>query len=122
MVQLKLFFKNIIYNHLSVGANEKAKAYLEKVIIDSSYNPSTGNMSNILQNIASEWKTLFEQQVKQSGEKDKLNSLVQLRNNFSHGSSISVTIDTVITYFDSAIKILNILDNVCTERTEKQSQ
>lgn len=111
---VEVIFKNMIYNYLSVGANEKAKGYLEKAIIDSSCNPNTGNMSNMLQNISSEWKTLFDQQVKQSGEKDKLNSLVQLRNDFAHGDSISVSIDTVIKYFDSAVKILNILDNVCT--------
>ena len=108
---VEVIFKNMIYNFLIVGANEKAKGYLEKAIIDSSCNPNTGNM---LQNISSEWKTLFDQQVKQSGEKDKLNSLVQLRNDFAHGDSISVSIDTVIKYFDSAVKILNILDNVCT--------
>lgn len=111
---VEVIFKKMIYNYLSVGANEKAKGYLEKAIIDSSCNPNTGNMSNMLQNISSEWKTLFDQQVKQSGEKDKLNSLVQLRNDFAHGDSISVSIDTVIKYFDSAVKILNILDNVCT--------
>ena len=33
---------------------------------------------------------------------------------FAHGNSISVSIDTVIKYFDSVVKILNILDNVCT--------
>ena len=75
---------------------------------------NTGNMSNMLQNISPEWRTLFDQQVKQSGEKDKLNSLVQLRNDFAHGGSILVSIETVIKYFDSAVKILNILDNVCT--------
>ena len=111
---VEVIFKNIIYNYLIVGANEKAKGYLEKTIIDSSCNPNTGNMSNMLQNISSEWKILFDQQVKQSGEKDKLNSLVQLRNDFAHGDSISVSIDTVINYFDSAVNILNILDNVCT--------
>ena len=52
--------------------------------------------------------------IKASGEKDKLNSLVQLRNDFAHGDSIAVSIDTVIKYFDSAINILNILDEVCT--------
>ena len=66
---VEVIFKNMIYNYLSVGANEKAKGYLEKAIIDSSCNPNTGNMSNMLQNISSEWKTLFDQQVKQSGEK-----------------------------------------------------
>lgn len=111
---VEVIFKNIIYNYLIVGANEKTKGYLEKAIIDSSCNPNTGNMSNMLQNISSEWKTLFDEQVRQSGEKDKLNSLVQLRNDFAHGDSISVSIDAVIKYFDSAVKILNILDNVCT--------
>ena len=111
---VEVIFKNIIYNYLIIGANEKTKWYLEKVIIDSSCNPGTGNMSSMLQNISSEWKTLFDEQVKQSGEKDKLNSLVQLRNDFAHGDSISVSIDTVIRYFDSAVKILNILDNICT--------
>ena len=111
---VEVIFKNIIYNYLIVGANEKAKGYFEKVIIDSSCNPSTGNMSNMLQNISSEWKRIFDQQVKESGEKDKLNSLVQLRNDFAHGDSIAVSIDTVIKYFDSAVNILKILDEVCT--------
>lgn len=111
---VEVIFKNIIYNYLVTGANEKTKGYLEKAIIDSSCNPNTGNMSNMLQNISSEWKSSFDQQVKQSGEKDKLNSLVQLRNDFAHGDSISVSIDTVINYFDSGVKILNILDSVCT--------
>lgn len=111
---VEVIFKNIIYNYLIIGANEKTKGYLEKAIIDSSCNPNTGNMSNMLQNISSEWKTSFDQQVKQSGEKDKLNSLVQLRNDFAHGDSISVSIDTVINYFDSGVIILNILDSVCT--------
>lgn len=111
---VEVIFKNIIYNYLIVGANEKVKGYFEKVILDSSCNPNTGNMSNMLQNISSEWKRIFDQQVKESGEKDKLNSLVQLRNDFAHGASISVSIDTVIKYFDSAVIILNILDDVCT--------
>ena len=111
---VEVIFKNMIYNYLIVGANEKAKGYLEKAIIDSSCNPNTGNMSNILQNISSELKALFDQQVKESGEKDKLNSLVQLINYFAHCAIISVSIDTVIKYFDSAVNILEILDNVCT--------
>lgn len=111
---VEVIFKNIVYNSLAVGANEKAKEYLANAIIESSCNPNTGNMSNMLQSISSEWKKEFDQKVKQSGEKDKLNSLVQLRNDFAHGDAISVSIDTVIKYFDSAVEILNILDGVCT--------
>lgn len=110
---VEVIFKNMIYNFLANGANDKTKSYLEKAIIDSSCNPNTGNMSNMLQNISSDWKIQFDEQVKQSGEKDKLNSLVQLRNDFAHGANISVSIEAVIRYFNSAVAVLNILDNVC---------
>lgn len=111
---VEMIFKKIIYNYLIVGANEKTNVFLEKIIINSSCNPNTGNMSNMLQNISSDWKRIFDQKVKESGEKDKLNSLVQLRNDFAHGANITVSIDTVIKYFDSAVNILKILDEVCT--------
>jgi len=54
----------------------------------------------------------FDKKVKESGYKDKINSLIQLRNDFAHGDSINVSIDTVITYFDAAVEVLKILDAV----------
>lgn len=50
------------------------------MILDSSCNPNVGNMSNILQNISADLRRVFDDMVKQSGKKDKINSLVQLRN------------------------------------------
>lgn len=50
--------------------------------------------------------------MKNSGKKDKINSLVQLRNDFAHGDNITVSIDTVITYYEAARDILHILDSV----------
>ena len=82
------------------------------MILDSSCNPNTGNMSNLLQNISSEWKEQFDALVKEAGKISKINSLVQLRNDFAHGDNITVSIDTVISYFDAAKDILNILDTV----------
>ena len=49
-------------------------------------------------------------------EKDKLNSLVKLRNDFTHGDNIAVSIDTVINYFKSARKILEILKMVIIQK------
>ena len=111
---VEVIFKNIIYDYLIINANDKTKMYLEKMIVDSSCNPNTGNMSNMLQNMSSVWKESFDHLVKESGHKDKLNSLVQLRNDFAHGESIAASIDTVIKYFKSAVEILKILDSVCT--------
>ena len=109
---IEVVFKQIIYDYLTREAGEKTATYIEKMILDSSCNPNTGNMSNLLQNISSEWKEQFDAFVKESGKKSKINSLVQLRNDFAHGDNITVSIDTVISYFDAAKDILNILDTV----------
>lgn len=109
---IEVVFKQIIYDYLTREAGEKTATYIEKMILDSSCNPNTGNMSNLLQNISFEWKEQFDALVKESGKKSKINSLVQLRNDFAHGDNITVSIDTVISYFDAAKDILNILDTV----------
>lgn len=109
---IEVVFKKIIFDFLVEGSREETNAYLEKMILDSSCNPNTGNMSNMLQSISAEWKAQFDIRVKDSGKKDKINSLVQLRNDFAHGDNIRVSIDTVITYFNAAKDILYILDDV----------
>lgn len=109
---IEVVFKQIIYDFLTKEVGEKTATYIEKMILDSSCNPNTGNMSNLLQNISSEWKKQFDDLVKKSGKKAKINSLVQLRNDFAHGDNITVSIDTVISYFDAAKEILKILDIV----------
>lgn len=109
---IEVVFKQIIYDYLTMGVGSKTATYIEKMILDSSCNPNAGNMSNMLQNISSEWKKQFDEQVKESGKKAEINSLVQLRNDFAHGDNITVSIDTVIGYFDAAKEILNILDSV----------
>lgn len=109
---VEVVFKNIIYDFLSENVKEETAFYIEKMILDSSCNPNIGNMSNILQNISVDFKKKFDDKVKQSGKKDKINSLVQLRNDFAHGESITVSIETVITYFEAAKDIILILNEV----------
>ena len=109
---LEVVFKNIIFDYLSFNTREATSLYLEKMILDSSCNPNAGNMSNMLQNISSSKRKIFDEKVKESEKKDKLNSLVQLRNDFAHGDSINISIDTVIKYFDAGKSIVYILDEV----------
>jgi hypothetical protein len=106
---VEVVYKSIIFDSLVEGTTPETKTYLEKMIIDSSSNPNTGNMSQMLQQISPEWRTEFDDKVNRSGEKDKLNSLVKLRNDFAHGTNITASIDTVIKYVKSAKKILDIL-------------
>ena len=45
---IEVVFKQIIYDYLTREAGEKTATYIEKMILDSSCNPNTGNMSNLL--------------------------------------------------------------------------
>ena len=112
---IETVFKQIIFDFLVFNARQETSKYLEKMILDSSSNPKTGNMSNILQNISSEKRNIFDQKVKESDKKDKLNSLVQLRNDLAHGGNINISIDTIITYYDAGRSILDILDDTINE-------
>lgn len=105
-------FKQIIYDRLSNGANDEAKTYLNKSIIEASFNPSTGQMYRILEKINSEWKVEFENLIKGSLQIGQLNSLVKLRNHFAHGSAITASINDVKSYYNAGVWILEKLCEV----------
>ena len=105
-------FKQIVYDYLSSGANEEAKTYLNKSIIEASFNPSTGQMYRILEKINSDWRVGFENLIKGSSQMGQLNSLVKLRNRFAHGSAITASINDVKNYYNAGIWILEKLCEV----------
>ena len=105
-------FKQIVYDYLSSGANEEAKTYLNKSIIEASFNPSTGQMYRILEKINSDWRVGFENLIKGSSQMGQLNSLVKLRNSFAHGSAITASINDVKNYYNAGIWILEKLCEV----------
>jgi hypothetical protein len=109
----------MICHHISEGATIEAKNYLARSIIESSSNPNTGNIQRLLDNINTTWKCLFEEQIRGKNEKGSLNSLVNLRNDFSHGGSVSASIGDVKRYFQDARIVLDwlekiIIDGCCT--------
>ena len=109
---IEIIFKDIIYNHLTKNANAEAVYYFSKNIKESSTNPKTGKISNLLEQINPGWKNTFESSLKGSTDKGALNSLVDLRNQLAHGNSIAASIDDVIGLFNNGCNILNILDNI----------
>lgn len=108
----EVVYKHMVFDYLIIGAQSETVVYLEKMILDSSSNPNAGNISNLLQMVSAPWKERFNQEIAQGNIKSDLNSLVQLRNDFAHGKSINISIDTVLRYFESAVKVLEILDNI----------
>lgn len=105
-------FKSMLYEYLADGTAPSTQAYLTKMIVDSSCNPSTGNIFRMLEQIDGELKEGFEDLIKGIQQKADLNSLVNLRNDVAHGRVISVTIATVNNYFDSGRYILELLEQI----------
>lgn len=108
----EVIFKSIIFDHLTSGANSEAIEYLNRNILESSTNPGFNNIGRLLKSINPSWQQKFFDEFNRKSEKGDLNSLVQLRNQFSHGNSISASIEDVIKYFDGAERILIKLDDI----------
>lgn len=99
--------KSILFNRISQGINAEAMNYFNKYITDSSFNPSTGQINRILCDFNPSWANAFSAIVDGTQQKADLNSLVQLRNDFAHGSSVTTSIETVLKYYISGVWVLN---------------
>lgn len=109
---IEIVLKSILYEYLSENSKEETKTYLEKDIIDASFNPSTGQIGNKLEKFNSNKKKNFDDRLKQTEYKNGLNSLVSLRNDIAHGRTNNVTINTVFNYFGQGVNVLKILEDV----------
>lgn len=109
---IEAVLKSSLYEYLSKNAMEETKSFLQKNILEASFNPSTKQVCNLFDKLNPSWSQTFQEQTKSLQEKTDLNSLVSLRNDFSHGSSITTSIQTVKRYFIAGRRILEIIDEI----------
>lgn len=109
---IEVVAKEIIFNYLSNGAARETINYLEKQIVESSWNPSCGKIQNILDTINPSWSQRFQALTNGTKEKSDLKSLVNLRNDFAHGQAITATIENIEDYFNGSCIILDKLTKV----------
>lgn len=111
-------FKDIVYSALSIGTKRNTSNYLSNKIIDSSMNPSIKNICRLLNEIDNEINKEFKSSLEKDC-KDKLDSLVELRNELSHGGKCSTNINEVITYFDSGKEVLGKLHAILVKSIDE---
>jgi hypothetical protein len=109
---IETVYKNLVADKISIGATAEANYFLDVNIRDSSSNPSTGNISKLLQNLNGDWLKKFETQISGKQEKASLNSLVSLRNDFAHGRNAAPSIANVKKYFEDARSIITWLNEI----------
>ena len=102
---IEIVLKQIIYDYLASGANDEAKTFLSKSIIDASFNPSPGQIYKLLERINVRWKCIAG-----TNQKGQLKSLVELRNSFAHGTVITASINDIKNYYNAGMWILEKLD------------
>lgn len=103
--------KQMLYEKISNGATQEGKEFLTRVIVNASYNPSPGKIEQLLGQMNTTWAVAFKETVN-SDDKAKLKSLVNLRNSFAHGDTITVPIEDIIAYFEAGKNILSNLNNI----------
>lgn len=108
--------KNMIADRVSASCSPELQNYISVKVRDSSTNPSTGNISTLLGEFStSDWKKDFDAKLSSHlEEKASLNSLVQLRNDFAHGKSPAIGINSIIKYFEHARVIVELVDETIT--------
>lgn len=108
---IEIVFKKLIHLYVSEGSKMVTTQYLSRKIIDSSDNPTVGNIERLLDEIDPKLKNEFKLKYT-TQEKSDLNSLVSNRNDFAHGRSITISIDVVIKYFESSKRLMQYLADV----------
>lgn len=112
---IETVYKNLVADMISSGASEEVQNYLKRGIRDSSSNPTVGNIIQLLQSLNQTWRQEFEDKTKGTEEKGSLSSLVDLRNSFAHGRSITASIGNVKRYFEDGKTILTWLEEIISD-------
>ena len=61
---IELVMKTMIFNRMTENASQENINYITRMILDSSFNPTTGKIENLLQDLNSDWKLKFHNYVK----------------------------------------------------------
>lgn len=113
---IEVSFKSIIADFCNRRSKKQIKHFIDKRIVRGSANPSYGNILSFLEQFDVDWRKDFQKKMKDDPDQthliNSLTSLVDARNDFSHGGSPTVSIGDVITYFDYSRKVIEYVDEI----------
>lgn len=109
-------FKSIIADCLSHESKNQIKNFLNKRIREGSANPSLQNMYKFIGDFDDDWKKNFKNKITTAPDTDSLTtslqSLVDARNDFSHGGNPSASLADILKYFSDSKRIIEFMDSV----------
>lgn len=109
-------FKSVIADYCSHGSKMQVKRFIARRIREGSANPTINNMHNFLLDFDKSWQSAFKTNLGAEPNSQQLltslQSLVDARNEFSHGGNPTVSLADVISYYTHAKRIIEIMDDV----------
>ena len=113
---IEVSFKSIIADFCSKRSKKQIKRFLTRRVRENSANPSYSNICALIKDFDEDWHSLFKTLIDANPRKstllDHLESLVDGRNEFSHGGNPTISINNIIDYFADAKIVIGILDSV----------
>jgi hypothetical protein len=108
-------FKQAIADKIDKDSHVQVKNFIKRKVRDSSCNPKLGIIENMLSEFDDRWRARFDEQLALDDKprlKGALTALVDARNEFAHGGSPNLPIETTLIYFNDAVRVIEILDAV----------
>ena len=96
-----------IADKIDKDSHVQVKNFIKRIVRDSSCNPKLGMIENMLSE--------FDEQMALDDKprlKGALTALVDARNEFAHGGSPNLPIDTTLQHFKDGVRVIEILDAV----------
>lgn len=109
-------FKSVIADYCSHRSKKQVKRFIDRRIREGSANPTIKNMHNFLLDFDKSWQLAFKTNLGAEPNNQQLltslQSLVDARNDFSHGGNPTVSLADVVSYYTHAKRIIEIMDAV----------
>lgn len=116
-------FKQTIADRVDHGSHDQVKNFIRIKVRDSSSNPKFTVIENLLMEFDPRWKARFSEQIALDDPfklKSALTSLVHARNEFAHGGNPNLAIDETLSFFESGVRVIQILDSVINYNYESE--
>ncbi|MBC7948326.1 MAG: hypothetical protein H7Y42_10635 [Chitinophagaceae bacterium] len=112
-------FKSIVSDIHEASQSPQLKNFIDAKFRNSSMNPSYENICKSLKAFDDAWSEKFKKKVNELPDaariKSSLKSLNEARNQFAHGGSPVMSFTSVISYFEDALRILEVIESVVTD-------
>jgi hypothetical protein len=113
---IEIAFKTLIADFCNKRSKQQVKNFINAKIRENSANPAYSRIISILKDFDPIWVVNFKSQMQAHGNYKNIltsiQSLVDARNDFSHGGNPTISFGDVQNYYNEAKAIILTLDNV----------